>query len=416
MFRKKGLAVVIAASLAVSLGACGGTKSATPSQDDNEKVTLTYLSWWNEKIARPLIDAFEKENPNIKIDFNSAEGSANGYAQLLTTRIAGNQIPDIYHMSTEVRTDIMKGGYAKDLTGKPFMEGIDPTGAAMYSLNGKTYGMPVSAWAGVIVYNKDLLKKAGVPEKIPEKLPEFIEYGKKIKASGTAVYMEESNVVSGSFLPMLGGYFAQHSITDENNPIYKGEKTFSEVWTPVLTQWQTLSTSGIMPKEVVGLSGDQVKQEFLQGKLAMYRSGAWDFPDIKKAGINFGTAPYPAVEGGEPYIGGGPDSPFVMSSKLEGKKLQAAEKFFSFVNSDKGLSIMDESLGTISSSTKHKTKVDPEFEDVYVNYLQKGKYFWSNWPKKAAVMAKTMSDNFQELILGNTTPAKVTEALDAKWK
>lgn len=413
-FHKKIITVLAVAGLSIGLSACGGS-SDTGAGKAGEKITLTYLSWNSEKEVRPLIDAFEKANPNIKIDVQTAEGSANGYAKTLTTRASGNQLPDIFHMSTELR-DVMKNGWAKDLTKEPFMEGIDQTAKDLYSYNGKVYGMAVSAWGGVIVYNKALLKKAGVSEEIPTKLPEFIEYGKKIKAAGIIPYMEESNVVSGSFLPMLNGWYATHKISDKENPIWEGKKTFTEIWTPLIKQWQTLSSSGVMPKEVVGLSYDQMKQEFVQGKVAMFRSGPWEFQTFHDAKIDFGTAPYPAFEGGEPYIGGGPDSPFCLSAKLEGDRLKAAQTFMSFVNSPEGLKVASEKMGKISSSSKYQTKVDPAFEKVYVDYLRKGKYGWANWPKNGNNMAKVMSDNFQKIILGQATPEEVAKALDEAWK
>lgn len=416
-FQHKIIAVLTAAGLSLALSACGGSNAggAENSDKDGKKVTLTYLSWNSEKEVSPLIKAFEEKYPNIKIDVQTAEGSANGYAKTLTTRAAGNQLPDVFHLSTELR-DVMKSGLAKDITDEPFMEGIDQTAKDLYSYKGKVYGMSVSAWGGVIVYNKALLKKAGVPEQIPTKFSDFIKYGEKIKAAGIIPYMEESSVVSGSFLPMLNGWYATHDINDTNNPIWEGKKTFSEIWTPLIKQWQELPASGVMPKEVVGLSYDQMKQEFIQGKVAMFRSGPWEFKTFHDAKVDFGTAPYPAFEGGEAYIGGGPDSPFSISAKITGDKLKAAETFLGYINSPEGLKVASEKMGKISSSTKYQTDVDPAFKDVYLNYLQKGKYGWINWSKNGNDMAKVMTDNFQKLILGQTTPEEVGKALDIAWK
>ena len=412
----KLLTVTAVAGLSLSLAACGGqAKSDGSAEPGKGSVKITYLAWDPADKMQVLVDAFEKANPDVKVEIQSAENSANGYAEVLKTRIAGDQAPDVFHMSTELRGDIMKGGFVKDLTNEPFMKTADKVAKEMYSLDGKQYGMSVSAWTGVIITNKSLLKQAGVSEQVPNNLKDFIEFSNKIKDSGVSPYMEEPNVVSGSFLPMLGGYLNQKGINDNNNPIWEGKQTFTELWLPVVQQWNQLVTSGVIPKEMVGLSGDQIKQQFLSGKLAMYRSGPWDFDDIKKANIDYGVAAFPAVEGGESWVGGGPDSPFAINAKIDDAKTKAAEKFLGFVNSEEGLKIYEKELGKLITSEGFKGTVDPVLEPLVKEYLQTGKYSWANWPKKADEMAKTMSDSFQQMELGQLTPEQVTKALDEKW-
>ena len=47
-----------------------GTLLAAPASADSGK--LSFFSWDNEQTMKPVIDAFEKENPSIKIDFSTA--------------------------------------------------------------------------------------------------------------------------------------------------------------------------------------------------------------------------------------------------------------------------------------------------------------------------------------------------------
>ncbi|MFR4548635.1 MAG: hypothetical protein ACLT4Y_10195 [Bifidobacterium breve] len=63
---KRALALVSAGAMLVPLAACGAGSA------DAGKVKLTYLSWDNEQTSKPYIDEFEKENPDIKIDFGYA--------------------------------------------------------------------------------------------------------------------------------------------------------------------------------------------------------------------------------------------------------------------------------------------------------------------------------------------------------
>lgn len=396
------------AAASVAFAACAGGPT---SGDGDGETTLTYYSWNNQEMMQPLVDAFEDANPGIQIDMSSANGGPAEYAQTLLARASGNQLPDIFHLSLETRNELIDGGVVRDITDEPFMEGIDPTATEMFAKEGKAYGMSTGAWQGVLIYNRDLLSKVGYDE-VPTELDEFIEMGEKLQAAGITPYLEDESSGSPSFITMLGGWYAANGTTDAE--IFEDGESFS-TWIPAIEQWQKLLDSGVLPKETVGVSTDQVKQNFLSGELAMFRSGPWDFADIEAAGVDFWTAPFPAFDGGEPYIGGGPDSPFSVSANIDGDKLEAAQKFMTFINSPEGLELAEEHLNQVSTSANHDAKVAPQIEDIYQNYLKEGKYYWTSWPRDGAVMGQEFAAQFQLLIQGQATPEDLTAALDSKW-
>lgn len=408
-FSKTIIAAVAAAAMIVPLAACGSGTA------DSGKTTITYFSWNNENQVKPIIEAFEKANPDIKVDLSTAQGEAADYAQTLTTRAAGNQLPDVFHMSIETRNEVLDAGLAKDLTNEPFMDSIPDTNKDLYTRDGKVYGMSPTAWVGVIVYNKDLLKQVGY-DSVPETIDEFCELGKKLQAAGITPYMDDPTVVSGSFQPMLGGYYAKQGIDTSEWPEMGEGGSFEKQWTPIIKEWQKLIDSGTMPKEVVGVNNDQIKQQFMTGQLAMFRSGPWDFPDLNSSGVDYAAAPFPAVEGGEPYVGGGPDSPFAISSKIDGDKLKAAEKFLAFMNSEEGLKLEEKNIGQISVSSEYAADVAPQLQDIYDEYVTTGKYYWTNWSQNGNVMATEMTSQWQLLIQGSTDAASVAKHMDETWK
>lgn len=406
--RSRTLAVIVGAALAA------GTLTACSAGSESGVTTISYYSWWNQKSVQPMVDEFEKENPKIKIDLSAAQGASADYTQTLTTRMSGGQEPDVFHLSTDTFKQLTDGGYVRDITNEPFMKSIDPAAKSLYTKDGKVYGMSPTAWAGAIIYNKDLLKKAGYSS-VPTTFDEFLTMGKKLKSMGVTPYMEAPASASGSFQPMLGGYYAKQGDEENDTAIYDGKTTFSEAWTPLLKQWNELVTSGVLPKDVVGVNADQIKQEFMTGQLAMYRSGPWDFTDLDSSGVKYSAAPFPALKGGEPFIGGGPDSPYAISSKISGAKLKAAEKFLAFANSAEGLKIASKNLQVISTSSEYDTKVPAQLKEVYTDYLKPGKYYWLNFPAGATTMSQEMIAEWQLLIQGKATPAEVTAALDQKW-
>lgn len=90
------MAAAAGAAMLLPLAACGGSADAG-------KTTISFLSWDNEQIMKPFIDEFEKENPDIKVDFGYAPPT-NEYIQTLQTRLVGNQAPDVFVITSEIKT------------------------------------------------------------------------------------------------------------------------------------------------------------------------------------------------------------------------------------------------------------------------------------------------------------------------
>ena len=150
---KRMLALACAGAMLVPLAACG-------SDADAGKIRLSYLSWDNEQTSKPYIDEFEKENPDIKIDFSYAPPTSE-YISTLQTRLVGNQAPDVFIITSENRDDLIDNGYAKDLTDESFRKNISQANKDFVGRDGKTYGMSIISWVSGIAYNKDLLKQVG---------------------------------------------------------------------------------------------------------------------------------------------------------------------------------------------------------------------------------------------------------------
>ena len=112
------IAAVAAAAMLVPLAACGGGNAA------DGKTTLSFFSNNPQDKYQPIIDAFEKANSDIKIDYSTTTGSQSGYQQTLQTRISGGNLADVYIVPPEALSDLVKGNYAKDLSNESFMDKI----------------------------------------------------------------------------------------------------------------------------------------------------------------------------------------------------------------------------------------------------------------------------------------------------
>jgi multiple sugar transport system substrate-binding protein len=89
---------VAAAATALSLTACAGgggqsqSNATGPVEDPEQEVTISYATWQTGDEIQQLKKEFEKEHPNIKVEFRNVP--AENMGQTLTTQIAGNNPPD----------------------------------------------------------------------------------------------------------------------------------------------------------------------------------------------------------------------------------------------------------------------------------------------------------------------------------
>src|SRR5687767_13101796 len=95
--RLRAVAAVAIATSLLAASACGGDSGGGANADG--EVTLRF-NWWGSdtrhKITQEVIDAFQKENPKIKIKGEYGEWS--GYWDKLATTVAANDAPDVIQM------------------------------------------------------------------------------------------------------------------------------------------------------------------------------------------------------------------------------------------------------------------------------------------------------------------------------
>ncbi|MBT1181036.1 sugar ABC transporter substrate-binding protein [Bifidobacterium sp. CP2] len=398
-------AAVGAMAMIVPMAACGSGSSSASGD------TLTVYSYYNKNTMDPVVAAFEKANPDIKVQISYSQGDSD-YNSTLQTRIAGNQAPDVFNLNGNNRADLMSNGAAADITDADYLKGIDETYLADYTKDGKIYGMPISGWLAGVVYNKDLLKEVGY-DSVPDNLDDFAALAKKLKDKGITPFLENGQEMSGSLIGLLGSYYAKAG-EDGDKRIYAGKSTFAKEWTKAFEAWNDgFIKSGALPEEATGLNADQVKQSFINGEAAMYRTGGWDVADIKAAGVNYGFSPFPAYPGSEPYIDGGADPAFAISAKT--KKKAQAEKFLSFMNSKEGLKLFTTAYGSASVSSNYDSQIDEQLKLLYDDYFFKGKFHWVSFEKGSTAMSAEVISQQQGIQGGKTTPADAAKNLDSKW-
>lgn len=143
-------------------------------------VTLRF-GWWGggerHEATLKAIKAFEAKNPGVTI--KAEYGGWNGYAEKLTTQIAGGNEPDIMQINWAWISQFSKTGdgfydlkKSKDVKLDDFVSESWKSGM----VNGKLNALPVSFTARVYLWNKSQWDKAGLP--LPKTWDDLLTAGK----------------------------------------------------------------------------------------------------------------------------------------------------------------------------------------------------------------------------------------------
>jgi multiple sugar transport system substrate-binding protein len=164
--RPLAAAVTLAVALAAGLTACGGSDGASTEYSEENPAGLAF-SWWGSdprhQANQAIIDSFEASNPAITVE--GQFGDWNGYWDRLATTTAGGDAADIITMDEQYLQEYAGRGALADLS---TLKGLDLSKFDESTLNsGKyedgLYGLSTGRNVYVVMANKDLFDKAGVP-------------------------------------------------------------------------------------------------------------------------------------------------------------------------------------------------------------------------------------------------------------
>lgn len=272
-----------------------------PKRSKEKEVTLVWWGLWEDSATvQPVIDEFEKQNPNIKIMYTKQDPDK--YRDTLLTRINNGTGPDIfrYHNTwVPTLTNVLAPLPQDVITGDDFKKAYYPVIQKDLTQNGAIYGIPLGIDSLALFINTDLLKAAGIS--VPTNWNEFTDAVKKltvkdkdtrkIQTAGTALgtygnIMHAPDIVSMMFLQQ-GADLKKISLAKDNligalifyTSFAKGDNS---VWNNSL---------------------DNSQLAFARGQLAMYFGFSWDIFTIEQLKSNknlkYGIYPVPSLSGGK---------------------------------------------------------------------------------------------------------------------
>lgn len=254
----------------------------------SRQTIIQFASWGSEseiKILKPILSDFEKENPQIKINFLHIPQN---YFQKIHLLFASNTAPDVIFINNHYLPVYANAGVLEDLTlyEKSFeTEKFYKNSIAALSNGGKIYAIPRDISTLVIYYNKDLFDKYGVD--YPNKNWTYDEFLVKAKMlthlpDVFGISFEEEPLF---YLPYLTGNGIENFEDYNNKKMQNSLQNYADL----------RNKYHVAPRKEESASATMA-QMFLQEKLAMQLSGRWLVPKYREeAKFNWDVAPFPKI-------------------------------------------------------------------------------------------------------------------------
>ena len=423
--RKKGLvALGLAAVMTASaLTGCGGASDKKDSSEKKAKGTVYYLNF------KPEADAQWQELAKLYTDktgvkVNVVTAAANQYETTLKSEMGKSEAPTLFQVNGPVGLaswkdycyDLKDSDIAKQVTSDDFLlkdgDAVDGIGYAIES-----YG---------IIYNKNLLKKAGYTQddiKSFDDLKKVAEdITKRSKDLGFSAFTSAGMDGSSDWrfkthLANLPIYYEYQQDGIENTDAIKGTylDNYRNIWNLYINNSTTSS------KQLSTKTGDDAVAEFVTEKAVFYQNGTWAYSDIADLGDdNLGMLPiYIGVDGEENQgLCTGTENYWCVNKKASKEDIQATLDFMNWcVTDDTAVKCMCGAAGAMPSGQdgmgfvipfKKNLTSDNPLVNIANDYVKQGK-------KPVTWNFTTMPSEKWKNDLGSALTTYASKQTDANW-
>jgi raffinose/stachyose/melibiose transport system substrate-binding protein len=368
------------------------------------------------------IKAFEKANPNIKIDYNYTENEA--YKTKLQVAMLGGAGPDIFfNWGGETQTVYSREGMLYNLTkavGKNYW-GLSKGLFSNHSYQGKIYGIPFYPTVNTVWYNKTMFAKYGLTP--PKTWAEMLKICEKLKSKGIIPFSiggKDSWTILHAFM-----YLADRTAGPKLYQAAKAGKARFDApaFVKAFSLLDTLSKNGYLPPDVLNLTFADSSQLMIQDKAAMMAMGNWEYNvltnESKSDFDKWSFFRYPLVEGykGDPNSILGACDGYSINKSC--KNPQAAIKFLKFLARKENMAENFKKANVLAAlATPYMDNKAPGPMKDVAKVLAGATSLTLWWDQDLpAPMSQALLQGLQEILAGAKTPQQVAAAIeDARKK
>jgi ABC-type glycerol-3-phosphate transport system substrate-binding protein len=386
--------------------------------------TVVIWHWMTDRQdAFNTLAARYEQQTGIKIKFELYAPS-DIYAQKVTAAAQARILPDVYGILDikSVMASFIQSGFVADLTGEfnkdngAWQKVFFPKALAVnqfeegntYKVQPGIYGVPIDVTNIQMLYNKKLLRKAGI-QNPPQSFEEFLEAIKALQRVGV------SGLISGFGERWMVDCFASNyafNIMGEDKIMatYRGEVPYTDPdWVEVLSVFEKLSKAGALVEGVVTKANKDAEQSFALERASFAFNGSWcvNVYNEMNPDLEYGVMMPPFISSKFPMkVWGGAGSSFVVNNASPNKEkaiaflkwLTAKDQQVYLSQETKNLPANREAIGDIP-------KVLGEFVGAMDNTTHPT--VWKQ--NEDALVAEVFDKGIQSIIIGEKTPSQVAQ-------
>jgi ABC-type sugar transport system, periplasmic component len=236
--------------------------------------------------------AKEKAEKNIDVKINLEMPNSDQAEQILKTRLASNDAPDLFNIHANNIATYYDPGYMADLSDQPFVSSLFENVKNIVTYKGKVVALPMESTSWGYLYNQKIFSDLAITP--PQTLDEMKAVVEKLKAKKITPFML---AFQESWIPQLMMALSLGGTVNSRNPDFvdkmnKGEGSYNDVASVFDIIDVILQNGTDKPFEVGSAAGSS---DFANGKAAMWVQGPWMSESILKANDDFklGVAPLP---------------------------------------------------------------------------------------------------------------------------
>ena len=216
-----------------------------------------------------LISTYEQEHPGIRIRWVDVPYDA-AIQKLLSSAVAGNA-PDVVNLSADFLAKFHGMGALADLTSEVKQSGYHflPNAVELCTFDSAIVALPWYLNTYVVLYNKDLLRKAGFsPSDVPKTFDELTAFIKTYKQR-SGKYAFFWNIGKDSYLPMMLGSEGIEMTNDlMTEAVFNSPEGIRHI-----DQWVQLYKQGYLQSESIIKPGSTIVEAYQSGQVAMIFTG-----------------------------------------------------------------------------------------------------------------------------------------------
>ncbi|GHE65903.1 sugar ABC transporter substrate-binding protein [Streptomyces cellulosae] len=315
---------------ALALTACGS--DGDDAADGKTRITVNCMPPKSAKVDRQFFEeeiaAFEKKNPDIDVVPHDAFPCQD--PKTFDAKLAGGQMEDVFYTYFTDAKHVVDINQAADLT--PYVKELKSYSTIqqqlrdIYTVDGKTYGIPRTGYSMGLIYNRELFEKAGLdPDTPPATWDEVRTAAKKIAALGDGVvgYADYS-------AQNQGGWHFTAELYSQGGDVVSADGEKATIDTPegraVLQtlhdmRWKDESMGS---KQLLVINDAQ--QMMGSGKLGMYLAAPDNIPIlVKEKGAEYKNIAIAPMPGGKATLVGGDG--YMFSKKATPEQIRAGLKW-----------------------------------------------------------------------------------------